>query len=178
MLLGYPYKFAFLLEHIPEWDDGSFIQGMMFLMINEKIYPNEPWTATFSTELPMLLDEKYSPMKNPVVNKELYSVEGRELYDRLMVITHSEELDALYDSSYYLPFMEINDLGWEVFVISDGEKVRLLVGKWNDSKSIDGRQYREKPEFLDEVELTCEEYNSVIDKLEDFYNSLYNERRS
>lgn len=168
MLIGKPYKFAFIVEHIPEWDNGSFILGMMFLMVNEKIYPKEPWTSTLSTELPILLDAEESPMKNPAVDKELYSLNGRELFDRLVVITHSEELDTLYDSSYYLPFIDINDLGWEVFVISDGENVRLLVGKWDDNK----------PAFVDEAELACEKYKAVIDQLEEFYNSLYNERRS
>lgn len=178
MLIGDPYKFSFIIERIPEWEDTSFINGWMFLKINDELYPKEVRTTTLNCELPDLLGEN-SPMKKPVVDKELYRLDSRELFDRIARITYSEELDALYDISYQLPFHEINDEGWDVFIISDGENIKLLVGEWKHNKLADGSwAWAEEPIFHDETELSCDEYKAVIDGLEDFYNSLKNERRS
>ena len=56
MLLGNPYKFAFLIERIPDWEKGSWKNGIMFVIINDNIYPKDVRTTTFNSEIPEILD--------------------------------------------------------------------------------------------------------------------------
>ncbi|WP_295158194.1 immunity 42 family protein [uncultured Ruminococcus sp.] len=155
------YDFGFILERIPEWEDDSFKNGIMFLMINGAIYPKSARTTTFNCELPDLLSKK-SAMISPVVDRELFRLDSETLFEKLADITYGRERDALYDMRYMIPFHEINDARFSVFIVSDGEEVRLLVGK-----------DREVELILDnEIKLNKEKYMKVINKLKEFYETL------
>jgi len=57
MVIGEPYKMAFILERMAIWEppDDTFRNGIMFLCVNGEIYPKDVRTTTFYTELPFLL---------------------------------------------------------------------------------------------------------------------------
>ena len=40
MLFGTPDKFAFLIERVPEWEDVSYVNGIMYVCLNWKMYPD------------------------------------------------------------------------------------------------------------------------------------------
>ena len=55
MLLGDPYRFAFLIERIPEWEKTGWKNGIMFVIINDDVYPKYVRTTTFNSEMPDIL---------------------------------------------------------------------------------------------------------------------------
>ena len=150
-----------------EGRENSFINGLMFLMINDTLYPRSVRTTTFNCELTELLDDR-SPMVNPVIDKALYRLGDDELFVTLADRTYPVDADIDNDYSYLLPFHEINDEGWSIFIISDGESVRLFVGETAGN----GQKLR------DTIEIPLKKYNSTIDRLKEFYKEIINEWRS
>ena len=161
MVIGDPYKFGIIIERMEKLESDSFKNGIMFLLINGEVYPKDVRTTTFNCELAELLDEN-SAMRSPVKDKELYVLKSTELFEKLADFTYGKDRDALYDTAYLLPFHEINDTGYSIFIISDGENIRLMVGRWQDDKII----------LDNEIEMTSQEYFEVIDGLDIFYTKL------
>lgn len=161
MIIGEPYKLGFIIERITEWEDESYKNGIMFFMINGEIYPKDVRTATFNCELPELLDES-SAMRTPVVNRELFQLESKALFGQLTDITYGKNRDALYDMRYLIPFHEITDAGYSIFIISNGKWIKLLAGRWQSDEIV----------LENEIELPKDEYMKITDKLKKYYETF------
>lgn len=159
MLIGDPYKLAFLIERVPEWE-GTYINGLMFLFINGNIYPEQTKTTTLNCELPVLLDENESPFMNPVKNKELYKMNSHELFNYISKLVYPDDINTDNDYRYLIDFHEINDAGYSIFIISDDCNIKLLVGKWTEQDLL----------FIDEIEISMQEYETIKRNLVTFYN--------
>ncbi|MBO4866232.1 MAG: immunity 42 family protein [Ruminococcus sp.] len=157
----YPCNFGFMVEYMPEWSDSSFKNGLMFMMMNDELYPKNVRTTTFNSELPDVLADN-SAMKNPVVDKKLYHTESEKLFEIMADKTYGKERDAWYDGTFQIPFHEINDDRWSVFIISDGDHIKLMSGEWRDGDI----------HFHDELEIPSKKYFETIKALEEFYNTL------
>ena len=154
MLLGDPYKFAFLIERIPDWEKGSWKNGIMFVIINGDIYPKSVRTTTFNSEIPEILDPD-SAFINPIIDKELYEKSDLQIIE----FVGDEEKENYY--RYFIPFHEINDSGYRFYIISDNCNVKILVCKLES----------EKTELVDRLEISIQEYNEIKSQVIDFYNN-------
>ena len=161
MVIGDPYKFGFLIERVSDWEYPPFINGLMFLYLNEQAYPKELRTTTLSTELPELLDES-SPLVSPKESKKLFCLDSDERFEQLAALTYPENIDRENDLSYLVPFHEINDSGFAVFTLTDGESVMITVGEWSEGKLIPRNEYT----------VGKAQYNSVVGKLKEFYDEM------
>ena len=159
--VNYPCDFGFFIERIPEWEYDTLKNGFMFMMINSELYPKSVRTTTLSSEFADLLAEN-SAMKNPVIDKELYHSDSETLFTAMAERTHGKDYDALYDCSFLIPFQEINDEGWNIFIISDGDNIKLMAGIWQDEKLL----------YHDEIEMPAKKYFDTIAELEKFYDTL------
>ena len=154
LLLGNPYKFAFIIERIPEWEINGWKNGIMFVMINDNIYPKYVRTTTFDSEIPDILNSD-SAFMNPIIDKELYDK------DNLQILEFVDDEDNELFYRYFIPFHEIEDSGYRIYAISDGCDIKLLVCK----KEI------EKTELVDYLEITIQEYNEIKKQIISFYNN-------
>ena len=159
--VNYPCDFGFFIERIPEWEDGTLKNGFMFMMMNSELYPQNVRTTTLSTELYDLLADN-SAMKKPVIDKELYHRDSKTLFTAMAERTHGKDYDALYDLSFLIPFQEITDEGWNIFIISDGDNIKIMSGRWQDDKLL----------YHDEIEMSAQKYFDTIAKLEKFYHTF------
>ncbi|MBP3793811.1 MAG: immunity 42 family protein [Ruminococcus sp.] len=178
MVIGEPYKMAFILERMAIWEppDDTFRNGIMFLCVNGEIYPKDVRTTTFYTELPFLLAPE-SALMNTVVDKELFALPSSELLAYLERITYPDDTDddddIDNDYRFVLPFEEISDRGFDVFLVSDGENVRVLVGQdVNRRLSPNGFIINDGCELASETTITLAELESIRSQLSEFYNSL------
>ena len=162
---SYPNDFGFIIERMNGWEDRSFMNGLMFLMINSELYPKNVRTTTFNCELDELLGDD-SPLVRPPVDKTMFQLDDTELLNRFVSVTYPEDLDTDNDYSYLIPFHEINDEGWSIFIISDGDLIKLLVCNRRDDHKLH-----------DTLEVPAEKYFMTINKLKEFYNDLLNEWR-
>ena len=154
MILGDPEKFAFIIERIPEWENDSYKNGIMFVIINDEIYPKTARTTTFNSELPDILSLD-SAFMAPVVDVELY-----EKSDKEIIACVSDEDNTNY-YRYFIPFHEINDSGYRIYIISNGSKVKIIVCKIEI----------ETLEVVDKLVLPLGEYDRIKSQVFDFWNS-------
>lgn len=154
MLLGNPNKFAFLIERIPDWEKDIWKNGIMFVIINDDIYPKNVRTTTFNSELPEILDSE-SAFINPIIDKELYGKSDEQTIE----FVSDEENEYYY--RYFIPFHEINDSGYRLYVISNSCNVKILVCKLES----------EKTELVDKLEIPIQEYNEIKSQVIDFFNN-------
>lgn len=154
MLLGNPYKFAFLIERIPDWEKDIWKNGIMFVIINDDIYPKSVRTTTFNSEMPEILDSE-SAFINPIIDKELYGKSDEQTIE----FVSDEENEYYY--RYFIPFHEINDSGYRLYVISNSCNVKILVCKLES----------EKTKLVDKLEIPIQEYNEIKSQVIDFFNN-------
>ena len=154
MILGDPYKFAFLIERIPDWEKGSWKNVIMFVMINGDIYPKNVRITTFNSEIPEILDPD-SAFINPIIDKKLYEKSDSQIVE----FVDDEEKENYY--RYFIPFHEINDSGYRFYIVSNNCNVKILVCKLES----------EKTELVDRLEISIQEYNEIKSQVIDFYNN-------
>ena len=155
MLLGDPYRFAFLIERIPEWEKTGWKNGIMFVIINDDVYPKYVPTTTFNSEMPDILRAD-SAFITPIIDTELYLKSDEEIIE----IVDDEENEKYY--FYFIPFHEINDSGYRIYVISNSFNVKLIVCKWETKI--------EKMVFVDKLEISVEEYDMIKKQIIDCYD--------
>lgn len=159
MLIGNPDRFAFLIERVPEWESDNFINGIMYVYLNGVLYPDALRTTTINVVLHYLFNSTMPDMM-PAFDKTLFQMENTKLFKRLCEMTFAEEEEEENDYSYQIPLLELEDAGYVFFfAVAFEESIRILVG------------YSEKgdPTFVDEIEISLDEYESIKKKLFDYY---------
>lgn len=160
MIIGNIYKFAFIIERVPEWENSSFKNGIMFVISNDNIYPSKVRTTTLNCELLDILS-KDSAFINPVYDMCLYNKKSEEIFQYIINETYCDDIyGGICTYKYVIPFHEICDAGFDFFIISNKKNIKILVGKWE----------KDKCNLVDEVEISIEEYNTIKEKLIAFYN--------
>ena len=162
MLIGNPDKFAFLIEVVPEWSTDRFANGLFYIYLNGVQYPNEVRTTTINVELYALLSED-SPFIRPK-DDALFSMNTPELFNILWERTFPEEDDN--DYRFLVPLHEMSDAGFVLFIVSSGEKVRLLLGRGKGT---------EKGTFIDETTIERTEHTGLLQQLQDYCQKLSEE---
>ena len=160
MVIGDTTKLSFIIERIPEWEDESFKNGIMFVTVNDSIYPKELRTATLNCEFADFLSSR-SAFMVPVCDKELYSKPDEELFQSIFSETYSDGIESY---RFLIPFHEINDAGHWLFIVTDGENVKILVGRWDHEADICS--------FVEAVEISMEEFEGIKTQLLSFAREL------
>lgn len=160
MIIGDPCRFAFLIERVPQWESGYF-NGLMFLIVNDSIYPKEVRTTTLCCELSELLDAQ-SVLRNPVIDTALFRMETAECFRRITEAVYPEDYEIDNDYRYLIPFHEINDSGFSIFAVSDGENVRILVGEWEQASC----------SFVEETVIGMQEYCDIAKQLQEYEQGM------
>jgi hypothetical protein len=96
-----------------------------------------------------------------------------KLLAHLESITYPEDIDTDNDYRFIVPFTEINDIGFNVFLLSDGENVRVLVGQSvNRRLSPNGFIVDDGRALAGETQITLHELESIRSQLAQFYDDL------
>lgn len=152
MLIGEPDKFAFLIEKVPEWSVGGFVNGLLYVYVNGEMFPKELRTTTLSTDLFMLRDFAF---ENLPTDKRLYALSDGELFGELRRLRYpdyfTDNEDADYDYRFDLDLQELGDCGYDIFALSSGENVRVLVGHWS------GDEFA----LVNSAEITLDEFDKI-----------------
>lgn len=159
MLIGNPDKFSFLFEPVPEWSSGGFVNGLLYIYVNGRQFPETLRTTTLSDDLFYLTDSL--PFNKPQMNTDLFLLEKRELFTNLCKITFPDLEDGIEnDYSYELPLVELQDAGYHFFMIASEDKLRILAGRYSAEGQFD---------FIDEAVLAVSEFNCMKKQVYDYY---------
>ena len=132
MLIGDPDKFAFLIEKVPEWNAGGFVNGLLYVYVNGEMFPKELRTTTLSTDLFMLRGFAFDDLPT---DERLYSLSDDDLFGELCRLrypayfTDDEVADEVYRFDFELP--ELGNCGYHIFAVGGEENVRVLIGHWS-----------------------------------------------
>ena len=166
MLFGTIDKFAFLIERVPEWEDVSYVNGIMYVCLNWKMYPDTLRTTTLSTDLHFLFNSTM-PNFQPKVNDDLYRMSTADLFKTLCEITFPEDYDIDNDYSYQVPLQEIEDSRYYFFAVACDNKVRLPLAV----RILVGKYVNEEIVFDNEIEISISEFENIRDNLFEYYEN-------
>lgn len=165
MLFGDPEKFALVIEKIPEWSDDTFTNGLLYVFVNGEIFPKELRNTTISTNLCFLMD---SAFVNLTTDRRLYLLPDKELFAKLRALRYPDWFgdggDKDEDCRFDIDLYELSDAGYDIFAVSDGKGVRVLIGYWEDS---------ERFELVNSVEMTIDEFARVSGELSEYYHKEF-----
>lgn len=163
MIFGNPEKFAFLIEKVPEWCNGSFVNGLLYVHVNGEIFPKELRTTTLSSDLRGL--PNYAFVKPPL-DERLYSLSDVALFEELRKLRYpayfGEDEEADDDYRFDIELRELSDCGYHIFALTNGEQVRIIVGYWVDLENF---------ELMTSVRITLEEFTKIRDGVGNYYRT-------
>ncbi len=131
MIIGKPYSFALFIDVVKDWNlDNSFNNGILFININQTIFPNKLIDATLNTELCELIDN-FEHIKE---NNDLFMMEKNKAFECIYKLTFPDNYDIDNDYSYNVTPFALWDNDYFVFMVSSGKKIRILSSELTYSK--------------------------------------------
>ena len=163
MLIGDPDKFAFLIEKVPEWSAGGFVNGLLYVYVNGEMFPKELRTTTLSTDLFMLRGFAFG---NLPTDGRLYALSDDELFGEICRLRYPDHFtdDADGDYRFDLELPELGDCGYDIFAVSGGDDVRILIGHWS------GDEFS----LVNSAEITLAEFNKICGAVIEYGDNLRN----
>ena len=123
MVIGDPYVFSIIIEVVDEWNENKvFNNGLLFMSINGILFLPKILNASLNCELSQLIER----MKCPKINEDTFQMEKKEAFVHIYNLTYPNDWDADYDYSYIITPNEFEDNNCFVFMVSNGEKIRIL----------------------------------------------------
>lgn len=164
MIIGDPYKFSFFIEVIDEWNiDETFLNGVLLFSIDGNYFPKEITTTTLKGELRFLKEK----LLNPAVNKKIFAMQTKQAFAEIYNRTFPEDINVHNDYSYDISPHSFSDNGYFTFLVSNGDKVRIMASYLEYILS-ESRHNLQKADIL-ETMITAEELKEMILKLDHLF---------
>jgi len=132
MLIGDASKFAVYVEKVEEWalDNNNFHNGILFFIINNKIFPNEIYTATYGNDI----GEINRSLQKIVINTEIYDMDKNSAFLKLYetafasrLFDNPEEIDLIEDDRYIISRSSILcQNGYAFLAMGNGSHTKIL----------------------------------------------------
>jgi hypothetical protein len=184
MVIGDPYKFAFIIDLVPDWnsiESKEFVQGVFFMSIDGVLYPKKIITTTLSSDLWYMFGPHgpHNAFLTLPANTDIFNLEKELAFIELYKITypcvlHDDNRDSLSESmarnnyTYLGATTEITDNWSYVFVVRSNEKIRIL-----GAEIVKKRKHGEISYFVSnqvkECFISSIELRKLVRKLKSFY---------
>ena len=168
MIVGNPDAFSIMVDVVDAWNnDKAFNNGLLFMGIDGRLFMTEITTATLNVELPKLIES----LKNPKENEYIFQMEKKEAFVHIYNLTNPSDWDLDRDYSYTITPNEFEDHNCLVFMVRNGEKIRILAASelvydkeesTHNLKNIDVAETYILKEELEEVIEKLSEYEKMI----------------
>lgn len=164
MVIGDPYIFSIIIEVVDEWNENKvFNNGLLFMSIDGRLFLPKITNATLNAELFRLIEN----FKNPKINEEIFQMEKKEAFVYIYNLAYPSDWDLDNDYSYTVTPHEFEDNNCFVFMVSNGERIRILASselQYIEEESTHNLQ------DIDVVEtyILKEELEIIIEKLNQF----------
>lgn len=138
MVIGDPYKFAVLVQNIPEWGSDSYRNGLFHLIVDGKMFPDELSTAT--------LDVEFGELKNSHAlisfpeNREIFHKKKMDAFEIMLYLAYPNYRDGDGDGRqdlgndfrWKVSGPNAEDQGCHVFCVFCNDEARVLGAKVSD----------------------------------------------
>lgn len=160
MIVGEPSLFSIFVDVVKEWNcDNSFNNGLLFVNINETIFPNKVIEATLNTELCELIQN----FENVKENIDIFLMEKDKAFEYIYKLTFPDDYDVDNDYSYNVTPFVLWDNNYFVFMVRNGNEIRILASEL---------QYIIEESVHNLQELKVEETYISVEKLQDMIEKL------
>ena len=124
MIIGNPYKFAIMLDEVPQWNPSNcpFRNGILFYCFNGVLFPNEVLNPSLSTDLHDLLPR----MRNVPADEALFAGNKDEVFKYLFNLRFPQDWDREEDYRFDLTPLTFSDKDHYIFAVKGNAGVRLL----------------------------------------------------
>lgn len=163
MVAGNPDKFAIIMEKVDDWCKDGFVNGLLYVYVSGEVFPKEYRRTPISTDLRGV--QNYAFIKPPV-DERLFALSDLALFDEIRRLRYPAQCagDNEADEEYRfdIELNELADAGYELFAVSDGTNIRVLIGYWVDLENF---------ELMNSVRIPLEEFTKIREDLRDYYRA-------
>ncbi|PQQ22532.1 hypothetical protein CE143_06825 [Photorhabdus luminescens] len=180
MIFGDPYRFAVLIQHLPEWSDDTYKNGLFHFCIDGFFFPEEIRTSTLWVDVFSLKDNT-NALFSFQENKALFEKGTKDAFNFMLgmispeLIGQDEPENFEQSYQYQASTENINDAGFVVFAVSHGDMVRILGAKYSELKQDEhGNGFWEtitNPDIREAI-LYKSEVNEIISKAFEYYSTI------
>ncbi|WP_082305955.1 immunity 42 family protein [Achromobacter piechaudii] len=177
MVIGDPYKFAVLVQNIPEWGSDSYRNGLFHLIVDGKMFPDELSTAT--------LDVEFGELKNSHAlislpeNCEMFRKKKVDAFEIMLGLAYpnyrcgdvDDRQDLSNDFRYKVSGPNAEDQGCHVFCVVCNEEARVLGAKVSELiTDKDGTRYWVNIQNYDVFEaiVSIADIKQIVQQLSDY----------
>lgn len=183
MVFGDPYRFAIWVDSVSEWGE-SFPNGLLYILINGKMFPDEIRTSTLSVDAFELINES-NPLVSLPVNAEIFNLSASEAFISLMSLAYPEPLndddypDQIFD--YCINSSDVNLSGMRLFAVSDGLNTKIFGAKTDELLPVAGTERNEWKKIenvlVEETIISNNEIVKIINAFREYVATILNDVR-
>ena len=178
MVFGNPYHFAIWTDFVPQWSD-LYKNGLFYLIINGKLYPDDIRTSTLSSDLYEITDSDCALISQPQ-NDEIFYLPTEVAFKRLFNLTYpkpteqDEYPEQIFD--YCITSSNISSRGGCFFAVSNDMSLRVIGGVIqqlvkDESEEKNIWKYIEEP-FLQDITILKHDLNEIMSNVREYADSL------
>lgn len=169
MVIGNPDVFSIMIDVVDDWNyDRSFNNGLLFMGINGNLLMPKTIVATLNTEIYTLLNNLKSPKKD----EKIFNMEKKRAFKYIYSITFPDDYNLNNDYSYEITPNVFSDNNYFVFMVSNGEKIRILASSGEVTYDVENSTHDFQSVNVIEAYLTGDELKLLISKLEKFFKDI------
>jgi hypothetical protein len=179
MVIGDPFRFGFILDHVPVWSSDGFIACVFIMCIEEEMFPKKLANTTMNSDLYHFFGSDPSALVSQPVNQELFHADKREAFMRMFdlyapgTFYDVEDWDAVdNDYTYLASTLTMTDDRSYVFAVSDGERVRVLGAEMIFGRDENDTETCTVSDVINEYILPKEELNQYVGELKNEYERI------
>ena len=133
MIIGDPYKFAFIIDLVPYWNEQyNTKNGIFFFCMEGKLFPKEIDTAALDTDIYYFFEYQPSSLVTLPVNIFLFNMDKITAFKQMHNLSYPEILDLsdvndiiIYEN-HKCSTLTIEDNHYYFYAVSNGNQVRIL----------------------------------------------------
>ncbi|BBH12823.1 immunity 42 family protein [Chromobacterium haemolyticum] len=140
MIFGDPYKFAVLIQCIPEWCDDAYKNGVFHFCIDGKFFPDVIGASTIFVDAYSLIDDS-SPLIEFQENKGLFELDVEAAFRELLAMI-SPDFNGGHESDFFEQNLQykistenIEEHGFIAFAVGCKSSVRVMCAKCYELKN-------------------------------------------
>lgn len=140
MIFGDPYKFAVLIQCIPEWSDGFCKNGIFHFCIDGKFFPDVIGTSTMFVDVYSLIDDSSSFVEFQE-NQALFELDVEVAFRELLAMV-SPDFNGGHDLGFFEQNLQykvstenIEEHGFIAFAVGYNSSIRVMCAKCYELKN-------------------------------------------
>lgn len=180
MIIGNPYEFAILVQHIPEWGDDFYRNGLFHLIIDGKMFPEKLCTASLGVEFGEI--NSSNALISFPENREIFHAEKEDAFKAMLFMAYpdyrldyggggDDRQDCKNEYLYKISGQNSEENGYYLFCVTCNDEARVLGAKVGELISqVDGTKDRVTIQQLDisEIIVPTAEIKRIVQQLNDY----------